>query len=126
MSSVFSQIVAGDIPSYKVYEDENVLAIMDIHPIQPGQVVVFPKIEIDHLWDLSEDDYNALWQAVRRIGRHMREKLPSSRIGIQVEGLDVPHVHVKLVPFSTPEEFRCEPTPADKADLAKMAELLKL
>lgn len=97
MSSIFSKIIAGEIPCYKIYEDEKVLAFLDIHPEAEGHVLVIPKLEIDKIYDLPEEDYLALMEAVKRISKHMEEVL-EKRIFWKVIGTDVPHAHVHLTP----------------------------
>lgn len=128
-STLFTQIINGEIPSHKVYEDEQTYAFMDIHPIQPGQVVVVPKNPVPYIWDLPETEYAALMHTVQRIGRKMREVFPDkSHIGIQVEGLEVPHTHVKVFPFSSGEEFHAthRDQAPDHAALAVLATKLAL
>ena len=98
MASVFSQIVAGVIPCYKVYEDEKVLGFLDIHPETPGHVLMIPKVEVDKIYDLEEADFEALMRAVKKMSVHM-EKVLGRRILWKVIGTDVPHAHVHLVTF---------------------------
>lgn len=112
--TLFTQIIRGEIPSHKVYEDGRTYAFMDIHPIQPGQVVVVPKNPVPYIWELPEEDYAALMHTVHRIGQKMRQVFSdSSHVGIHVEGLEVAHTHVKLFPFSTHEQFTSEPDSSD-------------
>ena len=98
MASVFSQIVAGVIPCYKVYEDEKVLGFLDIHPETPGHVLMIPKVEVDKIYDLEEADFEALMRAVKKMSVHM-EKVLGRRILWKVIGTDVPHAHVHLMPL---------------------------
>jgi histidine triad (HIT) family protein len=126
--SIFSKIITGEIPSHKVYEDEKTLAFLDIHPIQPGHTLVVPKVQIDHLWDLPEDHYRAIWETSRAVARRLGEVLERQRVGVQVVGLDVPHAHIHLIPFDTTEEFRNTPDMSAEPDhkaLAAMAERLR-
>lgn len=99
MASIFSKIVAGDIPSYKIYEDDKTYAFLDIHPEVEGHVLVIPKLEVDKIYELPEKDYLALWQSVKKIAAHM-EKVLGARIIMKVIGTDVPHAHVHLMPVS--------------------------
>lgn len=127
--SVFTKIIKGEIPSHKVYEDEKTLAFMDINPIQPGMVLVIPKVQIDHFMDLEDADYQALMATVKQVARKMREEFPDKRVAVQIEGLDVPHAHVKMFPFTTADEFRALPstvTDPNHPALAQMAEKLRL
>lgn len=127
--SVFTKIIKGEIPSHKVYEDEKTLAFMDINPIQPGMVLVIPKAQVDHFMDLDDHDYQALMAAVKKVARKMHEVFPDKRIAVHIEGLDVPHAHVKLFPFASAQEFRASPNTATEPNhpaLAQMAEKLKV
>ncbi|MFV0484999.1 MAG: HIT family protein [Candidatus Saccharimonadales bacterium] len=98
MSSIFSKIIAGEIPSYKIYEDEHTYAFLDIHPETAGHVLVVPKVEVDKVYDLQDSDWLALWAAVKKIALHMETAL-DARILMKVIGTDVPHAHVHLMPF---------------------------
>lgn len=128
--SVFSKIIKGDIPCHKVYEDDKTFAFMDIHPIQPGHVLVVSKNPAETFLDLPEDDYRALFSTVKKISLKMKQVFNDKRrIGVMIEGLDVDHVHVKVFPINTGDEFRREPdmnTEPDHEVLAKMAEKLKI
>ena len=98
MATVFSKIIAGEIPCYKIYEDEKTMAFLDIAPETPGHTLVVPKTEVDKVYELSDEDYRALWDTVRRVARHMEEVL-GQRTLIKVIGTDVPHAHVHLLPY---------------------------
>lgn len=98
MSSVFAKIVAGEIPCYKVYEDDKVLAFLDIHPETRGHTLVIPKVEVDRIYDLADEDYGALMAAAKKIARHMEDVL-GQRIIWKVVGTDVPHAHIHLEPL---------------------------
>lgn len=121
--SIFTKIIKGEIPSHRVYEDGKTLAFMDIHPVQPGHVLVIPKKQVEFVWDLEEDDYQALMQAVQKVARHMRDVLQVPYVGQQVIGVDVPHAHVHLIPFRTVAEFRTVPDMAAEPDHAALAEM---
>lgn len=126
--TVFSKIIRGEIPCHKVYEDDRTLAFLDIHPVKPGMVLVVSKTPAETFLDLSEEDAQALWATVRQVARRLQHAYPEKRrIGVQIEGLDVPHVHVKLFPVDSGEEFRAEPPVAepDHAALAAVAEILR-
>ena len=97
MASVFSKIVAGEIPAYKIYEDDKTLAFLDIAPETPGHTLVIPKVEEDKVYELSDEDYTALWDTVRKVAKHMEEVL-GARTLMKVIGTDVPHAHVHLMP----------------------------
>ena len=104
MASIFAKIVAGDIPSYKIYEDEKTYAFLDIHPEVKGHVLVIPKVEVDKIYDLADEDYMALWASVKKIAKHMEEVL-GARVIMKVVGTDVPHAHVHLTPLDENWEY---------------------
>lgn len=115
MSSIFTKIVNGEIPCYKIYEDDKTLAFLDINPETPGHTLVIPKTEVDKIYDLPIEDYDALMHTVKKLSKHMEETLGARTIW-KVIGSDVPHAHVHLLPFDktwyqnrrielTPEEF---------------------
>jgi histidine triad (HIT) family protein len=98
MSSVFTKIINGEIPAYKIYEDDKTLAFLDIHPETPGHTLVIPKKEIDKIYDLEDEDYQALMSTVKKLSKHM-ENILGARILWKVVGTDVPHAHVHLSPY---------------------------
>lgn len=98
MASIFSKIVAGEIPCYKIYEDEKTLAFLDINPESKGHTLVIPKVEVDKVYDLAEEDYDALWRTVKKVAKNMEEVL-GERTLMKVIGTDVPHAHVHLMPL---------------------------
>jgi len=104
MASVFSQIIAGEIPSYKIYEDEKTYAFLDINPEVKGHTLVVPKVEVDRIYDLSDEDWNALWASVKKIAKHM-EEVTGRRTVMKVVGTDVPHAHVHLTPIDETWEY---------------------
>ena len=100
MASIFSKIVAGEIPCYKVAEDENHLAFLDISPVAEGHTLVIPKKEVDYLFDLSDDEYVALMMFARKVAKGIGKAIDCKRVGEAVIGLEVPHAHVHLVPIN--------------------------
>jgi histidine triad (HIT) family protein len=119
MASIFTRIVQGDIPCYKVAEDDRYLAFLDINPLAKGHTLVIPKQETDYIFDLGTDEYQGLFLFAREIAHAMKKVIPCERIGVAVLGLEVPHAHIHLVPINgiydidfskpklklTPEEF---------------------
>ncbi len=101
MSSVFTKIVRGEIPCYKVAEDENYMAFLDIQPLQEGHTLVIPKQEIDYIFQLDDLLHAGLWNFARRVGLALEKTIPCKRIGITVIGLEVPHAHIHLIPLKT-------------------------
>ena len=128
--SVFTKIIKGELPCYKIYEDNRVIAFLDIHPVTPGHTLVIPKQQIDHIWDLSAEDYRAVMDVVCKVGQKLRTEIKdAARVGIQVEGLDVPHAHVSVLPFSNSKQFRDIPDadqPIDHSALEAMAARLQI
>lgn len=123
--SIFTKIIKGEIPCYKVYEDEKTLAFLDIYPAVPGQVVVVPKVQVEFVWDLSDDDYNALMLAVQKVARRLREVMGTKYVGQKIEGVEVPHAHVKLYPFNTVAEFNGPQDTSREPDHAPLSEVAK-
>ena len=127
--SIFTKIIKGEIPSHKIYEDDHVIAFLDIHPIAKGHTLVVPKTQVEFLWDMDNEDYGYLMDVVKRLGAHLRDKLAVPYVGIQLVGVDVPHTHVHLVPFTTVDEYHNQPdgtTEPDHAALGQLAESLYL
>lgn len=128
--SIFTKIIAGDIPSYKVYEDEDTFAFMDIHPIQPGHVLVVTKRQVENFYELTDDEYNALMATVKKIATKLHAVFPyKKRIAVIVEGLDVPHVHVKVFPIDSGQELRDIPDMGldpDNTTLLELADKIRL
>ena len=105
MSTIFSKIISGEIPNFKLYEDENVYVFLDANPMQKGHTLVVSKKEVDYLFDIDKDTYLILMERARFIAKLLKEKLHVSRICVVVEGYAVPHAHVHLIPTNTPEDF---------------------
>ena len=99
MASIFSRIVAGEIPSYKVAEDEKYYAFLDINPVAPGHTLVIPKHEVDYIFDLDNEEYAGLMAFAKRVAAALKEAMPCVKVGVAVLGLEVPHAHVHLVPL---------------------------
>ena len=106
MASIFTKIIAGEIPSYKIAEDENYFAFLDINPNAKGHTLVIPKREENKLFDLSEEEYNGLMQFSYRVAKAIEKAIPCKRIGMSVIGLEVPHVHVHLIPLNTMSDIQ--------------------
>ena len=119
MPSIFTKIVNGEIPSYKIIEDENYYAFLDINPNTVGHTLCIPKQEVDKIFDLSEESYMGLMRFSRKVAIAIEKAIPCQRVGMTVIGLEVPHTHVHLIPLQnmqsmnfgnsqklTPEEFQ--------------------
>ena len=101
MASIFTKIINGEIPSYKVAENDQFYAFLDINPNAKGHTLVVPKKEVNKLFDLNSETYNGLMDFSRKIALAMRKTIPCERIGMSVIGLEVPHVHVHLIPLNS-------------------------
>ena len=104
MPGIFSKIIAGEIPCYKVHEDENCYAFLDINPNSVGHTLCVIKKEVDKIFDLSEQDYNHLMQFSRKVAVALQKAIPCKRVGMSIIGLEVPHVHVHLIPLNTMQD----------------------
>jgi len=127
--SIFTKIIKGEIPSHKIYEDDYVYAFLDIHPSTLGHTLVIPKTQVEFLWDLDAESYQHLTNAVKKIALHLRETLKVPYIGEKVIGVDVPHAHIHLIPFTHTSEYNHEADLSidpDHAALAKLAASLSL
>tara|TARA_B100000035_G_scaffold61169_1_gene49326 strand:- start:837 stop:1229 length:393 start_codon:yes stop_codon:yes gene_type:complete len=105
MPSIFSKIVRNEIPSYKVYENENFLAFLDINPLKKGHTLVIPKIEVDYIFDLKSKEYQELWNFAKLVAKGMKRVIKCERISIVVMGLEVPHVHIHLIPLDSMQDI---------------------
>jgi histidine triad (HIT) family protein len=101
MASIFSKIVSGEIPCYKIAETEDYLAFLDVMPLKKGHVLVIPKQEIDYIFDMSQEQYSGLWIFAQKVSLAMKNVMPCKKIGVAVVGLEVPHAHIHLVPIDS-------------------------
>lgn len=123
--SLFTKIIKGEIPAYKVYEDEKTYAFLDIHPLADGHVLVIPKQQVEFIWDLESEDYQALMATVKKIGKHLREVLEAPYVGVEVVGVDVPHAHVHVVPFTSAGELHRSGSTPEEPDHTRLEEILQ-
>ena len=105
MASIFSRIVAGEIPAHVVAEDADHLAFLDVQAVVLGHTLVIPKKEVDYIFDLEPQAYAALWLFAQKVARGLASAVPCKRVGITVIGLEVPHAHVHLVPMHTMDDI---------------------
>lgn len=101
MPSVFTKIINGEIPAYKVAENENYLAFLDIFPLTKGHTLVIPKKEVDYIFDLDNETYLGLMEFAKKVSIGIKKTIPCNRISMQVIGLEVPHAHIHLIPINT-------------------------
>jgi histidine triad (HIT) family protein len=127
MPSIFSKIVSGDIPAYKVAEDEHHLAFLDIFPLAKGHVLVIPKKEIDYIFDITSDEYLELWKFAQKVAKGMDKVIACERIGVAVIGLEVPHAHIHLVPLNNVSDINFERPKLkfSEAEMKSVSELIK-
>ncbi|MGE5348373.1 MAG: HIT family protein [Actinomycetota bacterium] len=100
MASVFTRIINGEIPCYRVAEDDRYLAFLDVRPLKPGHTLVVPKNEVDYIFDMDEDALAGMMLFAQKVARAMKEVIACNRIGVAVIGLEVPHAHIHLVPIT--------------------------
>lgn len=106
MSSIFTKIINGEIPAYKITEDENYLAFLDVNPNAKGHTLCIPKKEIDKIFDMEEEQYLGLMRFSRKVAKALEKTVSCKRVGIAVIGLEVPHAHVHLIPLNEMNEMR--------------------
>ena len=123
MSSVFSKIVRNEIPSFKIHENDNFLAFLDINPLKRGHTLVIPKKEVDYIFDIETQEYLQLWEFTQVISKAMKKVISCKRISIVVIGLDVPHAHIHLIPIDNVSEinFNSPKIPLSNEEMNKMA-----
>lgn len=100
MATIFSKIVAGEIPSYKVAEDKNFYAFLDINPLVKGHTLVIPKREVDYIFDLEDSELAAMHVFAKSVAKAIEKAVPCKRVGVAVMGLEVPHAHIHLIPIN--------------------------
>jgi histidine triad (HIT) family protein len=127
MASIFTKIINREIPGHIVAEDEQFIAILDIMPLVEGHVLVIPKKEVDYLFDLDEEIYTGLMDFARKIAGGVKKAIPCKRVGVAVIGLEVPHVHVHLIPMQQMDDmnFSRPKRKPSQEELAATAEKIK-
>ncbi len=105
MASIFSKIVAGEIPAHKVAETVQYLAFLDVNPLVAGHVLVIPKVEIDYLFDMDSESYVGLMMFAQIVAKGLKEAIPCERIGLTVMGMEVPHAHIHLIPMNSMDDM---------------------
>lgn len=105
MAGIFARIASGEIPSYKIAEDDRFFAFLDINPLAKGHTLVIPKQEIDYLFDMDEEMYKDLWAFAMNVAKAVKKVVPCVKVGVAVIGLEVPHAHIHLVPMNTMDDI---------------------
>ena len=127
MASIFTRIINGEIPSYKIAENDQFLAILDAFPLVKGHVLVIPKVEVDKLFELDKSTYTGLMDFAYDIAQAVEKAIPCLRVGVAVIGLEVPHVHVHLVPLNTVNDinFTQPKLKVESEEMIQIAEKIK-
>jgi histidine triad (HIT) family protein len=126
MASIFSKIVAGEIPCYKVAENDKYLAFLDVFPLKKGHTLVIPKQEVDYIFDLDAETYSGLMDFAKQVAEAVKKAVPCKRLSMQVIGLEVPHAHVHLIPINTMSDcnFANEKLKFSKEEFEETAKLI--
>jgi len=126
MASIFTKIINGEIPAYKITEDENYLAFLDVNPNAKGHTLCIPKQEIDKIFDMEEEQYLGLMQFSRKVSKALEKAVSCKRVGMAVIGLEVPHAHVHLIPLNEMDEMRFQnKVKLSKEEFEELAEKIK-
>ena len=128
MATIFSRIVAGEIPSYKVAEDDNYYAFLDINPLAKGHTLVIPKVEEDYIFDLDDETLSGLVLFAKKIAHKIKEQIECKKVAMIVLGLEVPHAHIHLIAMNTESDvdFRKEKLKLTPDEFVKIAETIAL
>ncbi len=126
MASLFSRIIAGEIPCHKVAENDEFLAFLDIMPLAKGHTLIIPKLETDNIFDIEDQSYQRLWLFAKQVAGILQLHVPCKRIGLSVIGLEVPHAHIHLIPLQNVDDinFSKPKVAADPIELAALARIL--
>ncbi|MDD5503483.1 MAG: HIT family protein [Candidatus Thermoplasmatota archaeon] len=123
---IFCKIINGELPSHKIWEDENFLAFMDIYPVQQGHVLLVPKAHSDYVFSMEDKEYAEIFKRAKALSEPVRRATGARRIGIGVEGLSVPHVHIHIIPVNNINDIDpCKAKKANPEELAKIAEKIR-
>lgn len=123
MPSIFSKIVSGEIPCYKIAEDDNFLAFLDVFPLVNGHVLVIPKNETDYIFDIEDAELSSMIIFAKKVSKAIKKSIPCKRVGIAVIGLEVPHAHIHLVPLNSVNDInfsqpKLKPSPEELEKIA--------
>ena len=127
MASVFSKIINGEIPSYKIAENEDFFAFLDINPLAKGHTLVIPKKEVDYIFDIDDESHKEFWHFAKRVSAAVKKAVPCRRIGIAVIGLEVPHAHIHLIPMNRVSDmnFASPKLKIESGELEQIAEAIR-
>lgn len=124
MATIFSKIINGEIPSYKIAEDENYYAFLDVSPLAKGHTLVVPKKETDYIFDLDDQTISGMMVFAKKVAKKIKQNIECKRVGVAVIGLEVPHAHIHLIPLNTEKDFsfsqpRLKLSPEEFSELAR-------
>lgn len=125
MASIFTKIINGEIPAYKIAEDENYLAFLDVFPLVEGHCLVIPKQEVDNIFDLDTETYKGLFAFAQKIAKAIQKTIPCVKVGVAVVGLEVPHAHIHLIPINKMSDMNFS-NPKLKLEKEKFEEITQL
>lgn len=127
MSSIFSKIIDGSIPAYKIAEDDNFLAFLDVFPLKAGHTLVIPKKEVDYIFDLEDENYKDLWLFAKKVAQAIGKAVPCKKVGTAVVGLEVAHAHIHLIPMDqvSDMDFSQPKAKFSKEEFLEIAEKIK-
>ncbi|GAA4148105.1 HIT family protein [Sphingobacterium lactis] len=108
MSTIFSKIISGEIPAYKVAESNDYLAFLDVNPLTEGHVLVIPKKETDYIFDIDDEDYMGMWVFAKIVAQGIKKAFPCKKVGVAVVGLEVAHAHIHLIPLNNVHDMNFE------------------
>lgn len=127
MATIFSKIIAGEIPSYKVAESERFYAFLDINPVSAGHTLVVPKNETDYIFDMDSEEFSSMFAFAQKVAKGIKEVIPCKRVGVAVLGLEVPHAHIHLIPINSESDmdFRKAKIKLESSKMADIANAIK-
>ena len=126
MPSIFSRIISGEIPCHRIWEDDRFFAFLDIHPIQPGHVLIVTKREVDSPFELDDETFAGYMLAAKHLTEPIRRAMGSKKVALVIEGLEVPHAHIKLVPINEPGDLdQANAKDASSEELVEMAQKIR-
>ncbi len=128
MATIFTRIIEGEIPCYKVAEDDQFFAFLDINPLHAGHTLVVPKVEVDYLFDLEDEILSAMMIFAKKVAAQIRSKIECKRVAVVVIGLEVPHAHIHLIPISSEGDvdFRAERAKFTPEEFQEIAEMISI
>jgi histidine triad (HIT) family protein len=124
MTTIFSKIIAGEVENYKIYEDDMTFVFLTLRPHAKGHMLIVPKIEVDHWDDVPEDYYRAMWDTARKMAKLLKEKFNPKRVGVMIQGFEIPHAHIHIVPINDVHDLDTsktqDATPEELADAQRI------